>query len=190
MIFLFLIFYANRNHLRINKSAVFDDDFFLNYQETATWQNEFLPRWRITNKWQNIEENFRISEGNIKINPITIKTTEIVLNSISNEEGKIDIHRLYFPGWKVWLDGKLLQLEKDYEITRNIQLETENLPFVDRSGLLSVSLEKGNHRIEAKFTETLLRKVGFMLSLAGITISLFLLISNNKLLKILHFKKR
>lgn len=190
VILLFFVFYANRNHLRINKSVEFRDDYFLNYQETATWQNEFLPRWRITNKWQNIEQNFRVSKGDIEIKPETLKTNQIVLNSNSNQEGVIEIHRLYFPGWKVWVDGKLMQLDKDFEITKNIQLETEELPFVDRSGLLSIPLEKGNHKIEVKFTETLLRKVGFTLSLAAFTVSVLLLTPKNYFIKIFSLKNR
>lgn len=163
----FFIFYANRNHLRINQTQVLDDAFFLSYLETATWRNEFLPIWRQTNKYQHIERNFTVMEGNPKVGIIEAKTHRLSLNVEAEERGRLNINRLYVPGWTVKMDGKTLKLGEGFEVSRDVALETETSPYVDRSGLLSVKVPSGSHTIEAEFSETPVRAAGMALSAIG-----------------------
>ncbi|OGY20093.1 MAG: hypothetical protein A2900_03250 [Candidatus Chisholmbacteria bacterium RIFCSPLOWO2_01_FULL_50_28] len=166
-VLLFFVFYANRNHVRINQTMVRNDAFFLSYQDTATWRNEFLSKWRQTNRWQHLEKDFRIRRGELKVKLIDGKTTSLSFLVEATDQGILDIHRLYFPGWTVFLDGKPLEIGKGLEITQDVQTETKESPFTDHSGLLSVNVPPGKHFIEARFTETPVRKVGFILSLIG-----------------------
>lgn len=178
-VLLFFVFYANRNHLRINQTLVRNDEYFLNYFDTATYRNEFLTNWRQTNKLEHLEENYSVKEGDISITEVETKTNRIILEVKSQKEGRIDIHRLYFPGWRVFLDGRPLKLGKDYEISSEIQIETETTPYIDRSGFLTVRVPSGTHTIKVQFTETPIRKTGFALSGIGLLLSLGLTKQNN-----------
>jgi uncharacterized membrane protein len=181
LILIFFVFYANRNHLRINETLVRDDKYFTDYLDTATWRNEFLPIWRKTNKWHHVEQNYRVSQGEVIINPIEVKTHKISLNLVAKENSRIDIHRLYFPGWKIRLDGRKLKLGEDYEISESIQIKTETSPYIDRSGFISVHISPGSHTLSASFTETPIRKVGFFVSILGFISSLILIIKYDSL---------
>ena len=107
-VLIFFVFYANRNHLRINQTQVLSDEFFLTYAETASWRDEFLPRWRMTNQLQYIEKDFKIKEGKLTVEPLEVLTHRLSFRVEAQEQGRIGIHRLYFQGWKVALDGKPL----------------------------------------------------------------------------------
>ncbi|MCH7952013.1 hypothetical protein IH980_04735 [Patescibacteria group bacterium] len=174
-VLMFFVFYSNRNHLRINKTQVLSDEFFLTYAETASWRDEFLPRWRMTNQLQYIEKDFKIKEGKLTVEPLEVLTHRLSFRVEAQEQGRIGIHRLYFPGWKVALDGKPLTLGEEYEISGDIQLETETTPYVDRSGFIGVKLPLGTHTLEARFSETPLRKAGFTFSLVGLLLSVGLI---------------
>jgi len=171
---LFFVFYANRNHLRINQTMIRQDEYFLNYLDSATWRNEFLPKWRQTNKWQHLDKDFRIRSGDLKVKEVSGKTTSLSFLVEAKDQGILDIHRLYFPGWEVFLDGKPIKLGEGLTITGDIQSETKKTPSIDRSGLLSVSIPEGKHLVEANFRETPLRKLGFILSLTGLGCALIL----------------
>lgn len=177
-VLLFFVFYANRNHLRINQTVVFPDEFFLQYQETATWRNEFLPKWRITNKIENLEKDFHISEGKISVLKQEINTHRLKLDLLVEEAGSIDINRLYFPGWRITLDGNEIPLGNGFSLTKDIKIETQDSPFIDRSGFIRVKVPEGEHTLVASFQETAVRKVGFLSSFIGLTFSLVLLVSN------------
>lgn len=170
----FFVFYANRNHLRINQTQNFDDRFFLSYDQTATWRNEFLPTWRITNKLGHLEGEYSLRSGVIDVETLEARTHLLKFKVTSPTGGSLQIHRLYFPGWTVLLDGEQLELNGDLSLTSNIQLETETEPYVDRSGLMEVRIPRGEHLLEAKFSETPVRKTGFVLTGIGIVSSTWL----------------
>ena len=175
-VFLFFVFFANRNHLRINQTFLLDDAYFLTYDQTATWRNEFLPIWRITNKLQNLERVVRVRKGDVLIESSQVKTLKLMLRTQSEVGGKIVIPRLYFPGWTVRIDGQLQKLNESFKITNNVDIQPESRPNVDDSGLIEVSVPKGRHEIEVIFSETPIRKLGFIFSIAGVVTTLGLIL--------------
>jgi hypothetical protein len=172
-ILLFFIFYSNRNHLRINKTVSFDDEFFLNYLDTATWQNEFLPIWRKTNKWQNLEKDYYLeNQDNINVDLLQSKTTNLKFLLEVKDKSKITINRLYFPGWTYYLNGKELKFDEGYKISESIEIETETEAYKDRSGFPVIEIPEGEHQLSAEFRSTSLRKLGYFLSLFGFFLSI------------------
>lgn len=188
VLLLFFVFYANRNHLRINQSVVYDDQFFLNYRETATWRNEFLPKWRISNRFPNLKGDASVLEGDVAIEPLDIRTHKLRLKVQSRSGGILQLHRLYFPGWTVFLDGERMKFDEGFTASRNVQLETETNPFIDRSGLVDVRLPPGEHIVEARFSETLLRKAGFLMSGIGLSVSMWFTVRRQLVLSTLSKK--
>jgi len=56
-----------------------------------------------------------------------------------------------FPGWKVWVDGEEVLINHDNEL-----------------GLITFEIPSGEHRIEARLTDTPVRQVGNMISAVGL----------------------
>jgi len=134
-----LALYGNRNHLRINEVRVYDQEFFDNYTGVATGWNEHLPIW--------------------------VKTVDYD-RSTQTREGRLNL--LYYPGWRVTIDGK----------------ETPIQP--GDNGLITFSVPEGEHQIEAKFTDTALRRfsrVISLISLVGFLVLLSLKVLSRRRLK-------
>ena len=179
-VLLFFVFFANRNHLRINQTLLLDDAYFLTYDQTATWRNEFLPIWRITNKLQNLERDVRVREGDVSIESSQVKTQKLILRTQSEEGGKIVIPRMYFPGWTVRIDNKLQKLNESFKITNADDIQPESRPNVDDSGLIEVSVPNGRHEIEVLFSETPIRKLGFICTIVGFVTTLGLVLLGSR----------
>ncbi len=66
------------------------------------------------------------------------------------EESVVTVNVLYFPGWKVYADGR----EMDFKLTPK--------------GLMEFSLPPGEHLVQATFEDTAVRRVSEWASLGGL----------------------
>jgi uncharacterized membrane protein YfhO len=44
--------------------------------------------------------------------------------STEGEAGKLMFSEIYYPGWKAWVDGKLVEINREYGILRCIELSS------------------------------------------------------------------
>jgi uncharacterized membrane protein len=174
---LILLFIANRNHLRINQTVIITDDYFDAYQETATWLNEFLTKWRETNNWQGLGKDISIKEGIDNYYVTESKTHNLRIEVETLSGGELLIHRLYFPGWEVWDNGIRL-VDDQFRVSNEKTEDIKTGITLDKSGLLALNIKPGYHVLDVKFKETNLRKIGFLLSIVGLVVSLRLLLIN------------
>lgn len=177
LFFIFLVaavLIANRNHIRINLPATFDDNFFLNYTNTATQLGEFTPKWRQSTRVPigfDLSIPVEVVSGDAAINNVAAISNEVTFAaSVSSDSARVRINKFYFPGWTVQVDGIKLTPFKDLIITdtNTLLLDQEQ----DASGLMMVALEKGEHEISAHFGETPLRLFANYLSLGSFVLAL------------------
>ena len=177
-----LVIIANRNHLRINQTIIRDDNFFKSYAGHATQYSEFTPKWRQTIRIPiDFDPNVKaqVISGEAEISNVLAKSNEISLDAqVKSTNAQIRINKFYFPGVSIKVDGRKLFPFKDLIITnpQNLLLEKEQ----DSSGLMLVNLERGDHKIRAKFGETPLRMFSDYLSLSSLILALGLIVKNVK----------
>lgn len=173
---------ANRNHLRINQTAPFDDNFFTNYSGTATQLGEFTPKWRQTTRVPigfNPDTKVEVVSGESLITDTIAKSNEITFNlKTSSEKSKILINKFYFPDTEVSLDNKKLSVGNQLTISEpsNLFLDKEK----DTSGLILIETQKGQHHVTVNFKETPLRLFADYLSVFSLVLALGLIIRNVK----------
>lgn len=157
IVLLFLVFMANRNHIRVNKVESFTDKEFEGYHGTSTaGSNEYNPIWHKSNKLPGDLESGYVS------NMATGTKFEVTA-----ESGEIRINRFYFPETDIYRDGQQLKIGTDYEIIRS-QKDTS----FDDTGLMKlVKPRKGNYYLS--FQETPLRKAANWLSLVSFIVVSF-----------------
>ncbi len=138
-----LVLYANRNHLRINE--IFDpgENFFKSITGTTTMAGEHLPPWA---KQRNHLAPAKIEtvEGFTSIIFIKDTSADIQFIVTVSERAKLKVNQYYFPGWKVFSDGK--------EIPISYQAQDE-----DEKGLIYFTLDPGKHLVRVIFTKTPIR---------------------------------
>lgn len=117
-----LALYANRNHLRINDTRVYDQNFFDSYTGVATGWNEHLPIW----------------------------VKQVDFNRPTEPPPPGRLNTLYYPGWQVKVDGKPVKI------------------WPSENGLIEFATPSAGAKIEARFTDTPLRRASKIISLISL----------------------
>lgn len=151
-----------------------DDDYFLKrFFANRTLdgvRSEFSP------EYVNYSEDYLLLPLVVKERPNVLPTAKFTSDSVSinsiNEYspvhfrvsvsalkgGEVDFHSYYFPGWKAKVDGVPVSLRVN-----------------DPHGNITIAVPEGEHEVEMYWEETLLRKFGNAISVAGLLlIGLFL----------------
>ena len=166
MVTLVLIaFYNNRHYQRPMESLRYsDNDYQANGQlfyGSADIAWEFLPRWaqQPTPEWET-----SVINPQLLVDPQQDKY-ELELNNQwlvnSQEEQLITLQALYFPSWRVYIDGQ------EQSIKANDQ------------GLIEVWLPAGQHQLNLVLQETLLEKIADLISLLALGVLIISFLKNN-----------
>ena len=116
------------------------EGFYTTNEGTTTVANEYMPVWVKKPLFQRAEEKVEIISGRGEVKDLSLGFKKIKFRTESKVPLKIKINTVYFPGWKVFVDGD--QKEIEYE---------------ENNGLVVFNLSPGEHRVEAVFGETALR---------------------------------
>lgn len=120
----------------------------------------FLPI-DVLERSESYENDYEILTGETKVTNFKKGSNWLSFKAESSSHTIIRLSLYYFPVWKVFVDGQEIKIEyKD-----------------NNMGLISFILGKGNHLVEARLYNTLIRTLSNLLTLGGvgITFILFLL---------------
>lgn len=167
---LFLVFYANRNHWHINEVFSPGDIYYQTLRTTGTTYGEHLPKWgSIRDKLS--PGKFEFVKGDGRINPEIDKSNYVLANIEASNSASLRFNQYYFPDWQIKVDGKTVAFNY---LTDG---ESYGLPVFD--------IEKGQHKIAAKFVNTPVRNLADSISLTTlivcVTMILWMLYRNKKL---------
>jgi len=124
------------------------DDFYMTNAATTTSSHEYMPLWVEQQPLESPTEKVEIIDGNGKASLITNKSNKIKVVVNGDTNMTVRINTIYYPGWEIKVD-------------RNEVLFSYDNP----RGVMDVKVPKGEHAIEAVFTETPLRMFANSVSL-------------------------
>lgn len=132
------------------------------YDGIMALHNEYMPIWR--GSWDTQKITGEVAVVN---QPITAVVESSLVNKLSlnislKQPGQVIVSRLYFPGWKAYVDDNPVMI-KPSEVWKE-----QNNQKVDFSGLLSIDLPAGNHKLKVIFEPTKVRQWGQWLSGLGL----------------------
>lgn len=150
LIVMTLIFYGN--YTKPVKYAQRDDNFYLANPDwtkgTATLGNSFSTIW-LSSSQIGQEKRIEISTKQAKIDKENFSPTSYSFQTTSAVAATIKVKTAYFPGWRVWVNGK------------------EN-PVDFSQGLINFAVPAGQNWVEVKFTNTPVRLIANTISLLGL----------------------
>jgi len=117
---------------------------------TATLGNSFHTKW-YTNRPERIFSRFEIEQGEGKLYLKESKPTRYRIEAEASTPLSVLARISYFPGWTFLEDGKAMPFD------------------ADEQGI-HVSVPRGNHSIMVVFDDTLIRRIGEMLSLTAVIV--------------------
>lgn len=150
IIFVALVLLINNSYWHAKDYLYRSDSFFENIYNSTTDTGESSPIWSVRFMEKRPIANIQILSGRSKINQISRNTTEHKYIINSSSQSRIRENTLYFPGWKVYVNG----------VESPIQFQDPA-----NRGLITFNLEKGQNTIDVKFEDTKLRKISNILSL-------------------------
>lgn len=169
---------ANRNHLRINKTAVFDDNFFLNYRGTATQLNEFIPKTRhSTITPTGFDKTIEVIEGDVQVTELIKMSNQLSFKTQAQTPSRLQVNLFYFPNWQVFMDDKQLRLGAEFLIGDELPLLNNQR---DNSGLFIIKPPEGLHHFSFVFRQSTLEKFSNLISLVASSVALILIIKKGK----------
>ena len=98
--------------------------------------------------------HIEVVEGNAAVTELARNaTTHVYRIASTDEKVRIKENTLYFPGWRIFVDGKESSVEFQDPAHR---------------GLMTFFVEKGTHDVEVKFGETKLRVMSNIISVVSL----------------------
>lgn len=154
-----VLLFLNKDYWHAKDYLIKPKSFFTGIYNSTTDTGESSPIWSVRFMEKRPKSEIEVIEGKATINKLSRASTKHEYEIIGNTKVRIKENTLYFPGWKVLIDGK-----------------RGNIEFQDPSnrGLITFYVEKGNHNIKLIFEETKLRTFANLISAISLIGLLFL----------------
>lgn len=138
---------------RAKEYSVKPEQFYTDVYESTTDTGESSPIWSVRFMERKPAAPMEVIDGHATITALGRSTTLHRYEITATRKTRIVDNTLYFPGWKISVDGADTQIE-----------------FQDPNyrGLMTFWVGVGKHAVEVRFGETKLRSVSNMLSVLGI----------------------
>ncbi len=135
------------------------ESFYSGIYNGTTDTGESAPIWSVRFMERRPKARAEIIDGTAQIKYILRNSIHHAYEVDAKDRIRVKENTLYFPGWKVYVDGK----------------EYQDIQFQDpvNRGLMTFFVSPGNHRIDVVFTDTKIRKISNYISL----ISLFVMLA-------------
>ncbi len=163
IVILGLAFYANRNHIRVNKYVSFDIPMAVFFEKSTNTEDEYLPQ-RVNGFNFGDDKNMTIklidrveTDKKGKVSRVVDKNQEFSFNYVG-PEANATVKKIYFPGWSVMTN------------------DNHKINFTFENGFFNFKLPKGNSNIKIMYEGTLLVRTSTLLSVFawGLTLAYFL----------------
>lgn len=149
--------WLNKDYCHAKGYFVKSDRYFSEEYRGTTDTGESSPRWGIRGFDGEVrKDNIEVIGGKAEVRQIKrLSNLHLYEVKVISEKAQFLENTLYFPGWEVLIDGKKTSVE-----------------FQDPNhrGLLTFFVPQGQHETKVVFTETRLRRVADLLSLAPLII--------------------
>lgn len=118
--------------------------------ETSKISDEYLPKDfpAPENRNEVAWGKVAVLEGEAEIKNLALKSHQATFNIAGKTGAEILVNTAYFPGWKVWLDGR----EADFAL---------------EGGKIKISPLPGDHQISVRLTDTPIRTIANLISLVS-----------------------
>ena len=134
----------------LSPSVFFDkgDSYYATNEDTTTVKSEYMPKWVKDIPKEHAKEKVEIVNG--LVTDLKTKSNRVRFLTISSQESLVTINTVYFPGWKVFVDGREAPIS-----------------YQNQKGVIQFNVTKGVHLVQSSFSETRLRMFGDVISLVS-----------------------
>lgn len=134
------------------------DSYYATNDATTTSMDELMPIWVVDKPKERYQEKLEVESGQAEVSNLEYNSKRINFSVNAYSPSTIKVNTVYFPGWKFYLDQ-----------------DEVNLDFSQADGLIRFEILPGDYQIEGKFSETPIRLISNIISLASFAVLLGLI---------------
>lgn len=140
---------------RAKSYSIRPETYYTGIYDSTTDTGESSPIWSVRFMEQRPATDIEVIEGSATISAITRTSTKHEYDISSQSKTRFVENTLYFPGWRVLVDGSDVPVE-----------------FQDPNyrGLMTFWTDAGDHRVQVELGETKLRLIADAITLAGLLV--------------------
>jgi len=139
---LFLVFYGNRNHLKVNQYLYLPDSYYEEHSSSSSSFDEYRPLW-VSGSLPKKDEELKVEEGEAVIEAQEIRSNRQEFRVEVQKKSLLTLNTIYYPGWKLFVNG-----------------EKQKAETVPPAGLMQFSLPTGEYKVIFEFGRTWDRILG------------------------------
>jgi len=163
--YLVLIIFSAKDFILPKNYQNYPDSFYSTNQDTTTVKNEYMPKWVKQNPTTMPSEKITVLKGQGTVRDLFTNGNKVTFFINALNEVQVQFNTVYFPGWKVRVDGKEIPIS-----------------YNNDNGLIRFLINPGNHNVNISFGETPLRMFSDLISLVSLITFFVLVIKDRKLL--------
>lgn len=149
VLFIIVSILISRDYWRAQNYLEKPDSFFNGIYYGTTDTGESAPIWSVRFMEKTPKAPVQVIDGEAYVKELKRTSTRHEYEIITSTKARIRENTLFFPGWKVFIDGKPAVMEFQDQQNR---------------GLITFFVESGKHRVDVQFGETKLRLIANMMS--------------------------
>jgi len=138
------------------------ESFYTTNEATTTVKDEYMPVWVKEKPTNRPVQKVEIISGRGRIENLIYDSKKISFRVFAEEEVKVQINTIYFPGWYLKIDNQPLA----------------KLEINDPKGVINFMVSPGNHQVLAYFGETEVRVMADLISFGSLIIAGGLLVKD------------
>ncbi|MBI5123505.1 hypothetical protein HZA75_06630 [Candidatus Roizmanbacteria bacterium] len=135
------------------------EGFYFTNEATTTVRDEYLPVWAKQKHTQRAANKVEIIKGEGVVQDIVYNNKKIVFTLNAEDNVRVKINTIYWPGWKVFVDNNEVSVSSN-----------------NQEGIMEFGAGKGIHQISVRFSETPLRIFSDIVSLLTFIILVFIVV--------------
>lgn len=163
ILFVLLVLFINKDYWHAKGYLQKPESFYTGIYDSTTDTGESAPIWSVRFMEKRPKGHMEIVDGPAPVGAGLIEvertSTRHVYSIETSARSLMRENTLYFPGWKVFVDGKEVPVEFQSQHNR---------------GIMTFFVDEGKHDVEVKFEETKLRLLADVLSGASLLVLIIL----------------
>lgn len=156
-IFVVLILFLSKDYWRVQGYIQKPEQFFTSVYNSTTDTGESAPIWSVRFMEKRAKSPIEVISGDASVAAAERRATKHSYEVLAKDGVRLRENTLYFPGWKVLIDGKSVDVEFQDENNR---------------GVMTFGVPAGKHKVDIIFEETKLRLFADLISAASLVMLL------------------
>ncbi len=146
-----LTFYSALAYIQPKEYFDKGEGFYATNEDTTTVKNEYMPKWVVKEPGEHPAQKVIGLQDGITISRLKTDANNLQFSVRASQPSTIRINTIYYPGWQVRVNGN-----------------TTPIDYANLEGLIEFKVPQGAANILVHFSETPLRTVADIISIASV----------------------